>query len=206
MNVLCNQTKWQTELPNLISQVLKVYDPTWSQPLPKESLLTAIYFAIESYLLQTQSASAAFSDEQNAPTARPLFSSSGTTLTKPVMSTNGKLGMSILLGLQLLSLICLTIYIYSVPTWSASFNAYALLRMGSSLGNLPTLGPVEEKEIERLKEEDGLVGVIENFEGNKMTVFPRLELGAPGMANRSAWLRSTRVDAGLLEDHSESTV
>jgi hypothetical protein len=63
--------------------------------------------------------------------------------------------VSILLSLQLLSLVYLTCYLYSVPKWSSSFSPYAVLRIWSSLNNLPTLGPVGKAELENLKHENG---------------------------------------------------
>ncbi|CAI7665438.1 unnamed protein product [Penicillium glandicola] len=198
VNNLCNQTAWTNyTLPELVLTSLQMFNPTWTgRYAAQQGLLTAMYFSIESYLLQTQSATSSTSDYESPPSARPLFSGSGTTVTKPVVSTGGKIAVSILLSLQLLSLVCLACYIYSVPTWSVSFNSYAVLRMGSSLRDLPTLGPVKEAEIERLKQEDGLIGVIKDFEddfdGEGMTALPRLGLGAPGLVNRAARVRAER--------------
>ena len=78
-----------------------------------QSLLSAVYFLLESYLLQTQSATSGSGQQvtNESPTARPILSSSGTTLTKPAMSSNGRIAVSVLLGLQLLVLIALACYI-----------------------------------------------------------------------------------------------
>ncbi|KAJ5335278.1 hypothetical protein N7452_007681 [Penicillium brevicompactum] len=125
-----------------------------------------MYFSLESYLLQTQSATLDSGQQvtNESPTARPILSSSETTLTKPLMSSNGRIAVSVLLGLQLLVLITLACYIYSTPTWSPALDALAVLLMGSSVSNLPALGLMIKYQSEELQREDGLIGVVDDWE------------------------------------------
>lgn len=136
-----------------------------------QSLLSAMYFSLEPYLLQTQTQSATSGSGQQvtneSSTARPILSSSETTLTKPVMSSNGRIAVIVSLGLELLILITLACYIYSTPTWSPALDALAVLRMGSSVSNLPALGLMIEYQSEELQREDGLIGIVDDWEREK---------------------------------------
>ncbi|KAJ5741042.1 hypothetical protein N7493_000914 [Penicillium malachiteum] len=187
---------------------LKIFNPNTQAGIePLQALLSAMYFSMESYLLQTQSVTSGSSQlvTDDPPTARPILSSSGTTVTKPAMSSKGKIAGSILLGLQIFALIVLACYIYSTPTWAATLDALAVLRMGSSLGSLPALGPMEQYQAEELRRKDGLIGAVENWERDEMVILPRISIGAPGLINRATNARAKEAPADTVEEGIDSS-
>lgn len=96
-------------------------------------------------------------------TARSLFSSPGTYIPKPNVSFTGIIVVTTLLFLELIGLAYLAWYIYQVPTWTAMLDALAIARITSSLdkGIIPAIGSMNDTDIQRLKETDALVGVVE---------------------------------------------
>lgn len=102
-------------------------------------------------------------------TARALFSSPGTYIPKPEVSLTGIVIVSMLLLLELIGLAYLAWYIYQVPTWTAMLDALAIARITNSLdkGVIPAIGSMTDAEVQRLKEIDALIGVVEdtNVEG-----------------------------------------
>jgi hypothetical protein len=51
-----------------------------------------------------------------------------------------------------------------MPTWTGALDAMVIARIGASLGDqgvLPPMGPVDEKDINALRNVDGLVGIVE---------------------------------------------
>lgn len=193
----------ETSLEAVILESLKIFSPNIKGGIgPLQSFLTAMYFSMESYLLQTQSVTSGSSQSvtDDPPTARPILSSSGATVTKPVMSSHGRIAGSVLLGLQTFVLIVLACYIYSTPTWAATLDALAVLRMGSSLSSLPALGPMEQYQAEELQKEDGLIGVVDNWERDETVILPRIAIGAPGLINRATNARAKKASTNTVEE------
>ena len=94
---------------------------------------------------------------------RTIRSSPGQSVQKPVVSTVALIVLSILLGLQMLGLAYLAYYICHVPTWTGALDALAMARIGQSVahqGVLPPIGPVTRKDIDALRDVDGLVGIV----------------------------------------------
>lgn len=78
--------------------------------------------------------------------------------------------MSILIALQLLGLTYLAYYIYHVPTWTGALDAIAIARIEASLVDqdvLPPIGPVAEKDLDALRNVDGLIGLVETTDDTK---------------------------------------
>jgi hypothetical protein len=100
---------------------------------------------------------------------RTIHSSPGQMVQRPVVSKAAMVVLSVLLALQSLSLIYLAYYIYHVPTWTGSLDAIAIARIGASLRDqyvLPPIGPVDEKDLDALRNVDGLIGVVEKTDDN----------------------------------------
>lgn len=114
------------------------------------------YHANEAMLVQT-------AQKTEAYTARPLYTAPGQYIPKPEMSFAGLVLISVLVLLQMVGLLCLTWYIYQVPTWTAMLDALAVARITNSLdkGNIPAIGSMSNKYLQRLKSIDALVGVVE---------------------------------------------
>ncbi|KAF4976454.1 hypothetical protein FZEAL_6892 [Fusarium zealandicum] len=86
--------------------------------------------------------------------ARLIWSSPGHTIVKPKQNMAGMILISVLIGLQALTLCLLVAYIYSVPTWTSDLDADALAQIGAELRDWGQPRP-------ELKHISGLVGVVE---------------------------------------------
>jgi hypothetical protein len=65
---------------------------------------------------------------------RKVYTSPGKPVLKPTVTTGVMIAMSLLIGLQLLGLGCLTWYIYHVPSWTGALDAMAVAHIGARLG------------------------------------------------------------------------
>lgn len=128
-------------------------------PATAEMLLSAsVFYANQAYLTQTANAN---NPKEGYFTARNIYTSPGTTFTKPSKSFASTILISVLLGLQLVSLTLLVLYIYSVPTWNTALDALAVARL---VANMPqedftALSQENGREVRQLRDVDGLVGV-----------------------------------------------
>jgi hypothetical protein len=93
---------------------------------------------------------------------------------EPIALITGKaaavIAVSILLGSQLLLLLLLTLYIYHTPTWTGTFDAMAMAKIGQALSKDVTLLPlgdtVSPELSEKLTKLSGIIGVIEEGNGD----------------------------------------
>ncbi|KAK3337773.1 hypothetical protein B0T19DRAFT_413492 [Cercophora scortea] len=71
--------------------------------------------------------------------------------------------ISTLVGLQVLGILVLLRYIYTVPTWTATLDAMAIARVAYQLQDGGAIGRIwmEDVDVEKLEKVDGLVGVVE---------------------------------------------
>ena len=91
-----------------------------------------------------------------------MYTSPGELVQKPIVTRAVLIVLSSLIGLQLVGLAYLMYYIYHVPTWTGALDAIAMARIGATLSDnmsLPFDAEVELRDIERLKDVDGLVGL-----------------------------------------------
>ncbi|USP75253.1 hypothetical protein yc1106_02527 [Curvularia clavata] len=141
----------------LLQIMKKFIDVLFSDWVFTERYLSAsVFHANEAMLVQT-------SQKTSGCTARTLFSSPGTYIPKPEVSLTGIIIISALLLLELIGLAYLAWYIYQVPTWTAMLDALAIARITNSLdkGVIPAIGSMTDADMQRLKETDALVGVVE---------------------------------------------
>lgn len=122
-------------------------------------LSMAMYFAHEGLLNTAASAGGAYTD------ARRIFYSSGAVLTKPKWSLGAVVTVSVLIGIQILSLCALMAYTYFYPRWTDTLDGFAMVRVGAQLQrsgrvDLPGIRDTDSKDLTPLKDVDGLVGVV----------------------------------------------
>jgi hypothetical protein len=93
---------------------------------------------------------------------RAIYYSSGHTLLVPEVGPTATVVISILIGAQLIVLLLLATFIYRVPTWSTVLDALSMASVGASLGPkvLPSIGSVGKGTIHRLRDLNGLIGVV----------------------------------------------
>lgn len=166
------------------------------------------FHANEAMLVQTAQKTAGY-------TARPLYTAPGIFLPKPAVSLAGTIVISMLMLLQLLGLAYLAWYIYQVPTWTGMLDALAIARITNSLdkGDIPALGAVTARDVQRLQAVDALVGVVETGgEGCSTGSSPvttqrrtvELGLGASGLFSRRLTRFRVQRSAGVeLDCHCE---
>ncbi|KAI0102589.1 hypothetical protein GGR51DRAFT_527021 [Nemania sp. FL0031] len=93
--------------------------------------------------------------------ARSIYSSPGSIFLRPVIDLPTLVIITILIGLQLLGIVLLTVFIYSVSTWTPTLDALAVRQIGKALpvNNWPAIGQLTSRDEEQLKKIDGLIGV-----------------------------------------------
>ncbi|KAF1944901.1 hypothetical protein EJ02DRAFT_339903 [Clathrospora elynae] len=95
---------------------------------------------------------------------RKVYTSPGYPVLKPDVSVAVLSVMTILIGLQLLGLLCLAWYIYHVPSWTGSLDAMAVAHIGARLGQqnllLAGVSGDRERDARGLQRVDGLIGVV----------------------------------------------
>ncbi|KAJ8133150.1 hypothetical protein O1611_g471 [Lasiodiplodia mahajangana] len=114
------------------------------------------YLANRAILVNTAS-------QERTTGARPIYYSSGSILLRPIVNTPTLVVITILIGLQLLGLVLLTRFIYSVPTWTSTIDALAMTQIGKALPvtNWPPIGKLTPRDEKQLDKIDGLIGVDE---------------------------------------------
>ncbi|GLA41284.1 hypothetical protein AnigIFM63309_009372 [Aspergillus niger] len=161
---------------DLLSEIDRFSDDYWYQYLmytiynwvvafnDTQSAVTALnmatYFANEAVL--TNIATQGWSDG-----SRQIYFDSGTVMIKPKWSLAGIIVISTLIGLQILGLCLIVFYCRSVPTWTDSLDAFAMLRMGAELQRekhvrFAGIRDTDKQDMEDLGRIDGLVGVVES--------------------------------------------
>ncbi|KAM0334420.1 hypothetical protein ACHAQA_001446 [Verticillium albo-atrum] len=119
------------------------------------ALGVSMYFANEALLTST--------DTENTYGVRRI-------VNKPAISFRGVkasnaviIAVSVLLGVQVLLLVLLVGYIYTLRTWTGTLDAFALLRLGAvarSKVSLPSLSRVPPTDLQELEKVDGLGGLV----------------------------------------------
>ncbi|KAH7091064.1 hypothetical protein FB567DRAFT_263880 [Paraphoma chrysanthemicola] len=158
-----------------------------------QHLEASVFLANRAMLLRTVQNTQEF-------TARTIRTAPGTYIQRPTITTAGMIVVSILVLFQLIGLAYLVWYIYQVPTWTAMLDALAIARITNSLdkGDIPAIGSLTEKDLRRLGELNGSVGIVEGDSMDDMedpAVRRELELGlgASGVFHRRlAKFRMTR--------------
>lgn len=107
--------------------------------------------------------------------AKWIYTSEGTLFYQPYKSLGGMIAVSVLILLQVIALLVLSWYTHmTAPVWTDTLDGFAMMRIGAEMarGNkqpendldqpweLGKLQFGEEKDLLKLKDVDGLVGVI----------------------------------------------
>ncbi|GJC90225.1 hypothetical protein ColLi_13063 [Colletotrichum liriopes] len=126
---------------------------------------------------------AVLQDAASNDAARTIYNLTGTDFVAPRSTQGATVVVSLLISAQAIALILLTCYIYSLPTWTDTLDAFAMMRLGSHLRGsveLPLLGRVNREELAMLGETDGLLGVVAGVVGDSEE---DLELAALASSN-----------------------
>lgn len=143
---------------------------------------------------------------------RQIWRAEGIEIRTPVVSTAGLAVVTVLLGLQVVGILALLWYIYSVPTWTDTLDAMAVTRITRQLAERDegflrsdALWDPTAEEICRMQDMDALVGLVERETPEKpggsatttkvsgeVTLAPAssehvdhvLSVGAPGLISR----------------------
>lgn len=87
--------------------------------------------ASTSYYIPTMPNSTAYGGHQKSPTG--IWNVPGLEYNKPSVSAAGVIVVSVLLGLQVLGILFLMGYIYSIPTWTDTLDSLAIARIAHQL-------------------------------------------------------------------------
>ena len=121
--------------------------------------LTLTNFYSSLAMLDPRRALDANADPSEGQVAENVYSSPGLAIQKLHAPLTGLIVISVFIILQLAGLFLLAIYASSHPTWTASLDSFALLRMGAAMANdLPLISALEVKDLAVLDEKAGWVG------------------------------------------------
>ena len=177
---------WSTRDPSradsYLIRIMDRWSSQWYWPEGAEEALSMSTFAAnKAVLIKTGEAS-------RLSEARPIYTSPGIIVPRPVLTLASTIILSVLIFLQLSGIAYTTWYIYRVPSWSHALDAVAMVRLSAGLREagykLPPIRDLEEKYLKGLVDIDGLVGV-ENIEDVELQTkgceHLKLVLGGPGL-------------------------
>ena len=145
-------------IEHMLYELASVFFPdNMSKEFADRHLSIAMYFAIEAWLTQTATA---------APTqyVRSIYTSPGLPISRPVKTLAATIVISALLFAQLLGLLLLVLYIYSVPTWTTALDSQAIAKLTKTAGDaIGDVGDDDENSSRNLKSVDGLVGLVAGY-------------------------------------------
>ncbi|KAK3332609.1 hypothetical protein B0T19DRAFT_107715 [Cercophora scortea] len=106
---------------------------------------------------------------QNTTEANEIWHAEGVPVFRPKVSLLALIVVSILLGLQVVGILVLVGFIYSMPTWTDTLDAMAVAKITHQIedGGVIAAGGLEElneRAWRRLESVDALVGVDERFQ------------------------------------------
>ena len=141
------------------------------------ALNIATYFTNEAVLTNTAALGYAHNSQE-------LYFDSGTVLTKPKWILAGVITVSTLIGLQILGLCLIMAYCHSVPTWTGSFDAFAMLRMGAELQRtqhvrFAGIRDTDKQDLAALARHDGLVSVVDSHKQREPEKRPGAKKNSP---------------------------
>lgn len=183
---------------SLIEQI--VIDSRAALGDPSNDLLTtAMYIAAQAHL---EAATAQWS-RRSLGRPNQIWRADGIEVRTPVVSLAAKIAVSVLLGLQAVAVLALVWYVYSVPTWTETLDAMAILRVAGHLELLDRgagllrpegdlgLSEVTREQLTEMAKMDALVGAVEveHLKAGKPDVskngkYYLLSVGAPGLVHR----------------------
>ena len=132
-------------------------------------------------------------DNPNAlPIALPIYSSPGLRIQKLHIPFHAIVIISLLILAQITGLLALAVYTSMRPTWTASLDGFALLRMGKAMSgdSLPLISAADAREANVLDDTEGWIG-DENDEKNEVGE-RHLQVGGSGRVVLNARYRTKR--------------
>ena len=95
---------------------------------------------------------------------REIVHSPGTPFSKPSMTLAGISIVSVFVLLQVVGLAVMVWYVNTAPTWAPGLDAMAIARIGRAMrgGELPPIGPISTGDMDKLREMDARVGIVDN--------------------------------------------
>lgn len=127
-----------------------------------------------------------------------IYRDTGSGVQAPVISTAGIIGISVLLGLFLLTLLALSVYAAWTPRWTRSLDAFAMIRIGAAYHeHFPLKVTSNAGDIPQLRQLSGKIGTkpVQGEDNAKS-----LQMGG-GASVRSG--RYTSYDMGIMEQSFE---
>lgn len=132
-------------------------------------------------------------------TAYHISTSAGTGIQKPTIALAGIVVVSLLLAAQIFGLTLLALYASRSATWTASLDAWAMLRLGAEIGRgeMPAVSGLEADRAAVLDARRGWVGDM-GVEGREGEVEVReLGLGGQGRVRNGVMYRMVRGKEGV---------
>ncbi|KAL8791966.1 MAG: hypothetical protein Q9195_005455 [Heterodermia aff. obscurata] len=131
-------------------------------------------------------------DTSATPLALPVYSSPGLRTQKLHIPFHAIVTISLLILAQTTGLLALAVYTSMRPTWTASLDGFALLRMGKAMSGdaLPLISAADAREANVLDDTEGWIG-DENDEKNEVGE-RHLQVGGSGRVVLNARYRTKR--------------
>ena len=174
---------------DLMSKLVGVFMQTMQDASYAQQILeVTMFFANEALLSGTAQTEADVY-------SRNIYSAPGYQVLKPRKTLGGIIAISILIALQALGLLLLLRFIYSLPTWTGSFDADALVQIAGQL--------LEQDQDVDIASASGLVGVVAHGAVPKTMKDGEDSEGSGALGNRSqgpylAKGGSQRADQSLI--------
>lgn len=183
------------QLENMLYNWFTIFNSTdaSSGNMAKEALEIAMFFANQAWLTNTAA-------QTLLANARPIYFSPGSPVFRPAKTVAGTVIISTLILLQIVGLSVLVWYIYTVPTWASALDSVTVVQLARDLGGeveLPPMGEVDDKALEKLKDVDGLVGIADGGEREIHDVESEGRGGEGTNDERVSESRDDEADVGL---------
>ncbi|WQF76231.1 hypothetical protein CDEST_01245 [Colletotrichum destructivum] len=152
---------------------------------------------------------AVLQDAASNAAARTIYNLTGVEFVAPRYSPGATAAVSLLIGAQAVALVLLVCYIYSLPTWTDTLDAFAMMRLGAHLRDsveFPPLGRVDREELAMLGETDGLLGVASGAADGSEGDLELAALAAPDATPRDEASAHQYAMVGPLSPTTSSTV
>ena len=145
----------------VLSRLLFLYRAFNRTDAATDAFAIAGFYASEALLTQ----STRYATERHL--SRTLFTSPGRSTTKPSVSLAAMIIMSVLLAVEVLSLVLLAVYIHRTPSWTRTLKSTDIAQLAHAMdrGTLPPAGSPKQNVYEALQAVDGRVGVETTADG-----------------------------------------
>jgi hypothetical protein len=149
------ETRYERRVDSLVGEWIGAFD---NAEHATNLLATTLFATNRAVLTKTVAHTSAYR-------GRPIYSSEGTSFTKPTMSLASMIAISVLMGLLVIGLSAAVWYALREPTWTHKLDGVSVARLGRVLdeGVLGYEGPVREpavrEQAQMMPGVDALIGV-----------------------------------------------